>query len=388
MTAVELPTFDISGSRRELGRQHGEAARTQIADSIGYYRESFPRITGLEWGEIRRKAPGWIPHVEDYLPGITEEMRGIAEGAGVELEDILALNARGELSTHDPFANDPEDPDEGCSSYALLPPAAGDGHVYCGQNWDWRCETFGTVILLRIRQAGKPTIVMQTEAGQVGRHGVNSAGIALNANGLGARWGRGMGVPQPIIRRRILESTDMQVALRSVFESRQSLCSNLLLTHRDGFAIDLETTPDRHGWVYPTDGLLVHTNHFIAFVPEQIAATYRPYSVNSLWRLPRLTEGLRAARRASDPEGVREAIAAALRDHFGYPNAVCKHGDPTAVGTDLNQTIASSIVDLTTGEYRIAGGSPCESEYRLLPWNLYEDSGAALSPVAVGGRAS
>lgn len=387
MTAIELPTFDISGSRSELGRQHGEAARTQIGDSIGYYRESFRRITGLEWGEIRRNAPAWIPYLEDYLPGISDEMRGIAEGAGVGLEDVLALNARGELSTHNPFANDPDDPDEGCSSYALLPPAAGDGHVYCGQNWDWRCDTFGTVVLLRIRQPGKPTIVMQTEAGQVGRHGVNSAGIALNANGLGARWGQGMGVPQPIIRRRVLESTDMQVALRSVFESRQTLCSNLLVTHRDGFAIDLETTPDRHGWMYPTDGLLVHTNHFIAFVPEQIAGTYRPYSVNSLWRLPRLTDGLRAARHAPDSDGVRKAIATALRDHFGFPNSVCKHGDPSSVGTDLNQTIASSIVDLTTGEYRIAAGSPCGSEYRLLPWNVYEDSRAA-STVAVAGRAS
>src|SRR5207249_9750679 len=94
-----------------------------------------------------------------------------------------------------------------------------------------------------------------------GRHGANSAGIALNANGLGTRWGKGIGVPQPIIRRKILESSDMQTALRAVFDSRQSLCTNLLITHRDGFAIDLETTPDRHGWMYPTDGLLVHTNH-------------------------------------------------------------------------------------------------------------------------------
>jgi len=367
---AELSTIEIRGERRDLGRQHGEAARGQIRDSIGYYRESFKRITGLEWSEIKKNAPRWVPPVESYFPGIADEIRGIGEGAGVAFEEVLALNARGELSTHNPFADEAE---EGCSSYALIPPAAGDGHVYCGQNWDWRCETAGTVILLHISSPGKPTIIMQTEAGQVGRHGANSAGIALNANGLGTRWGKGIGVPQPIIRRKILESSDMQTALRAVFDSRQSLCTNLLITHRDGFAIDLETTPDRHGWMYPTDGLLVHTNHFIAFVPEQVAATYRPFSVNSLWRLPRLTAGLAAARRATDSAGVRGAIQTALRDHFAYPNSVCKHGDANTQGTDVNQTIASSMVDLTTGEYWLAAGSPCEGEYERLPWNLYAE---------------
>lgn len=384
MTAVELPTIEITGDRRELGRQHGEAARPQIRDSIGYYRESFKRITGLEWSEIRRNAPRWVGPMDAYLPGISDEIRGIAEGAGVEFEDALALNARGELSTHNPFASEAE---EGCSSYALLSEASGDGHIYCGQNWDWRCETFGTVVLLRISQPGKPTIVMQTEAGQVGRHGASSMGLALNANGLGTRWGKGIGVPQPVIRRKVLESADMQSALSAVFDARPSLCSNLLITHRDGFAIDIETTPDRHGWMYPTDGLLVHTNHFIAFIPEQVAETYRPFSVNSLWRLPRLTEGLRKVKAVAGSEATREAIAAALRDHFGYPDAVCKHGNERSRGTDRNQTIASSIVDLTTGEYRIAAGNPCESAYRLLPWSLYEDAELRSRPMAMAARA-
>src|SRR5438034_7560721 len=309
-----LPTIELSGSQREGGRQHGEAARAQIRDSIAYYRESFKKITGLEWSEIKRNAPRWVDPIEKYFPGIIDEIRGVGEGAGVAFEEALALNARGELSTHNPFA---EEAEEGCSSYAILPQATGDGHVYCGQNWDWRCETAGTVILLRIVQPGKPTIIMQTEAGQVGRHGANSAGIALNANGLGTRWGKGIGVPQPIIRRKILEATEMQTALRAVFDSRQSLCTNLLITHRDGFAIDLETTPYRHSRIYQSAELLVHTNHFIAFVPEQIAATYRPFSVNSLWRLPRLTGGLRAARKPGDPAAVRGTNATALRDHFG-----------------------------------------------------------------------
>lgn len=371
---MAVPLIEVSGDARERGRQHGEGAREQIRRSIAYYRGSFQRTAKLTWDQVVELAPRWVPIVEEYSPGITDEVRGIAEGAGVTFEEILALNGRGELSSGNPFLDGEY---EDCSSFALLPPASGDGHVYCGQNWDWRSETGETVIVLHIVQPGKPTIVMQTEAGQVGRHGVNSAGIALNANGLGVRFGTGLGVPQPFIRRRILDSFDMQAALSAVFDSKQSICTNLLITHRDGFAIDIETTPARHGWMYPTDGLLVHTNHFVAFVPEQIAETYRPFSVNSLWRLPRLTEGIAKARTAPTPEAVREVIALALRDHFGYPNALCKHRDERAVGTDRNETIASSIVDLTTGEYRLAAGHPCETEHELLPWNVYEHARSA-----------
>src|SRR5213592_2495292 len=365
---MELPVIEVRGDRREVGRQHGEAARRQIRSSIAFYQQSFKRATGLTWDEILEQAPRWTPIVEEFLPGISDELRGIAEGAGIRFEEVLALNARGELSHGNPFAEAEEEP-EGCSSYAILPEASGDHHVYAGQNWDWLAQTGETIVLLKITQPEKPTVFMQTEAGQIGRHGANSAGIALNANGLGSRFGKGVAIPQPFIRRRILESADMQSALKAVFDSTQSVCTNLVITHRDGFTIDLETTPGRHGWMYATDGILVHTNHFISFVPEQIAATYRPFSVNSLWRLDRLKHGLEAVRRPGDSAEVRGAIGAALRDHFAYPNSVCKHGDANTQGTDINQTIASSIVDLTTGDYWLAAGTPCEGEYRRLPWN-------------------
>ncbi|TMC76349.1 MAG: acyl-coenzyme A--6-aminopenicillanic-acid-acyltransferase form [Chloroflexi bacterium] len=377
---MELPVIEVSGDRREIGRQHGEAARARIRTSIGFYQQSFKKASGLSWDEILQQAPRWTPIVEEFLPGIGEELRGIAEGAGARYEEVLALNARGELSHSNPFAESEENA-EGCSSYAILPEASADGHTYAGQNWDWLAETAETVILLKITQPGMPTLFMQTEAGQIGRHGANSAGIALNANGLGARFGKGMAIPQPFIRRKILESADMQSALKAVFDSKQSVCTNLVITHRDGFAIDLETTPARHGWMYPTEGILVHTNHFIAFVPEQIAATYRPFSVNSLWRLDRLKRGLEAVRDAKDSAGVYQAIVIALRDHFGYPNSLCKHDDARLGTGDRYHTIASSIVDLTNGDYWLAAGPPCQGTYERI-WNVYQEEPATTRPLA------
>src|SRR5262245_16067209 len=272
---------------------------------------AFTHGSKLTWPEVRERSAQWLPLIEEYFPEILDEVRGIAEGSGYAFEEILALNGRGELSWANPF----DDGRDGCSSFAVTPEAAGDGHMYCGQNWDWRDDVMDTVIMLRIHQPPKPTIIMQTEAGQVGRHGANSAGIALNANGLGERFGRQMGIPQPYIRRRILDAATMHDALEAVFTSKQSTSTNLLISSREGEVIDLETTPARHGWMYPTDGVLVHTNHFIAFVPEQVKETYRPFSVDSLYRATRIERVLRGAPAATTPEAMRGLIRTALTDH-------------------------------------------------------------------------
>ena len=126
--------------------------------------------------------------------------------------------------------------------------------------------------------------------------------------------------------------------------------------------------------MYPTDGLLVHANHFIAFMPEQLADSYRPFSVNSLYRVPRIERVLKRSKEATSGEAMRALIATALRDDFGKPNSVCNFPDMRRHPLDRTQTIASSIVDLTTGEYYVTLGLPTDSEYQKLPWNLYDDA--------------
>jgi isopenicillin-N N-acyltransferase like protein len=207
------------------------------------------------------------------------------------------------------------------------------------------------------------------------RRGANSAGIALYANGLGGRFGSMLGIPQPYIRRKVLDSPTMHDALAAVFKSTQSICTNLLISHRAGEAVDLETTPGRHGWLQPTDGVIVHANHFMAFVPEPLADSYRPFSPDSLYRVTRVQRAFKWMTSARDPEAMRAVIATALRDHFGYPDSVCNHADPRRHELDRTETIASSIVDLTTGDYYLAFGLPCEHEHQRLPWNLYDAAG-------------
>ncbi|WP_037068130.1 acyl-CoA--6-aminopenicillanic acid acyltransferase [Pseudonocardia acaciae] len=376
---MAISLIELRGTPRERGRHYGEAAGPRVRASIDYYAAAFARSSGLDWPEVMARARRWLPLVEDFAPDLVEEMAGVAEGAGVDPLEVLALNARGEIVYDHTFARIDPAPDCGssaeCTSLALLPPAAGDGHVYAAQNWDWRAEAVNWTVMLRIVQPPKPTVIMQVEAGQIGRHGANSAGIALNANGLGGRFDNAIGIPQAFIRRRILDSDRFSDALDVPFRVRQQIAANLLLTHRDGVSIDLETTPARHRWLYPDDGLLVHANHYQAGVPSQLADSYRPFAVDSLYRTEVLRGRLRACVGEPDPDAVRKLIGDGLSDHFGHPDSVCSHPDPREDPLLRSQTIVSSIVDLTTGAYFVSDGTPCDDGYTRLPWGLYDEPG-------------
>ncbi|WP_419994841.1 C45 family autoproteolytic acyltransferase/hydolase [Streptomyces boninensis] len=376
MAMRTLPVIEISGSPAERGRQYGEAVRPLLHASLAYYEAAFAASSGLTWEEVTRRAARWLEPVRTYAPHLVEEMAGIADGAGVELLDVLALNARGEVLYDSSFAamaeaREPE-PAEGCTSFALYGEASGDGHVYAGQNWDWRAGVGDTVVMLRIVQPPKPTLIMQVEAGQIGRQGANSAGLALNANGLGGRFDDAVGLPQTVIRRSVLDQPSITDALDVLCSTRAHIASNALLTCREGYAVDLETTPAGVGWLHPADGLLVHGNHYQAHIPAELAAGYRPMSSDSLVRVPRAEDGLKALRGATSQAESLKLIRRAMSDHLGYPESLCTHPDTRRPELGRWATLVSSCADLTTGDYWITPGTPCDREYQHLPWNLYD----------------
>lgn len=387
--AGRIRVLEVSGSPRERGRQYGEGARDLIAAAIAYYSEALAAQTGLGWDAITDSVSQWLPISERLAPHLVEEMRGIAEGSGTRFAEILALNVRGEFvydhqaaspATAPPPAEEQEeerDAVDGCTSFFLTGAASGTGHTLVGQNWDWRTLTADTTLVLRVVQDPLPTIVMQVEAGQIGRHGANSAGVALNANGLGGSFGNEIGLPQTLIRRLVLDHDDLASALKTLVKTRPHIASNALLAHRSGFGIDLETTPHGVDWIYPDDqGVIAHTNHFQASVPPQLAGRYRPVSADSLLRLPRVRAGLARVAEARDAEESAQLVRAAMSDHLGHPEGVCTHPNPDSPPLKQWSTLLSSCVDLTSGAYRIAAGYPCETDYERLPWSIYDGPGA------------
>jgi isopenicillin-N N-acyltransferase-like protein len=78
--------------------------------------------------------------------------------------------------------------------------------------------------------------------------------------------------------------------------------------------------------------VLVHTNHYQASVPPQLAETYRPRGADTLYRLHRLEQRLSACASAVGDGGMRKLLADALQDHFGHPTASAPTPTPRWTG--------------------------------------------------------
>lgn len=106
----------------------------------------------LSWDAVRRQADQFAVTIQRATPHLYQEMEGIAEGAGVDVLDIVALNCRSEL-TFGKFT-------DGCTSLSWK------RNEHCrilAQNWDFTTTIQENIALMRIEQPGKPTIHMVTE---------------------------------------------------------------------------------------------------------------------------------------------------------------------------------------------------------------------------------
>ena len=142
--------------------------------------------------------------------------------------------------------------------------------------------------------------------------------------------------------------------------SPRGASGNYLLAHRDGVAIDFEVSPDHAYPVYPERGLLTHSNHFQSPVAQNTGVA-KYYTGDSLYRDFR-------ARQLLEPKIgsiTVDDIKATLRDHFGFPRAICRHPHEYP-GNEPTMTISSQIFDPVNGVVHIAAGQPCEAEYRTV----------------------
>jgi hypothetical protein len=89
-----IPRVRVAGTPYERGRQYGAQARTRIHRSVQAYQRVFAHYAGWDWPAVRRAAAGFEAPVAAFRPAYLDEMRGLADGAGLDLADVLAINVR------------------------------------------------------------------------------------------------------------------------------------------------------------------------------------------------------------------------------------------------------------------------------------------------------
>ena len=315
-----FPLIEISGAPRERGRQYGRQAADRIRKGTSHYVAQLKDLS-LDRDGIASLVRDYLPVIEAFEPAYIEEMRGIAEGASVPFEDVALLNARTEiLKLARPEIRArltaQEDPD-GCTGVVVQPQASQAGRLIHAQNWDWKRECAETAVVLKVRRDDGPDLMTFTEAGALGRCGFNAVGIAITANYLESdRDYRQVGVPLALIRRKVLECEHLAIAMRTVYCTQKSAANNMIVSHREGVAIDFECAPDETFPVHPERGLLVHANHFVSPVAlGKLKDTGILNTPDSLYRDIRVRELLQPHIGAI----TLDTVKAALFDDFASP---------------------------------------------------------------------
>ncbi len=357
---AETKIIKCSGTPYEIGFAHGSGAADEIHANVVLYTDFFQDRAKIHWEEARKRASAYIPLLTAKYPEILEEMKGIAEGAGrgLTMEDILTLNARSELGLTNVA--------DGCTCISQQGP---EGRIFLAQNWDWLVVNL--VVLHIIPNDSPLQMQFMSEAGLVGKIGLNSAGVGTLLNGILAGAKSKDKFPIHILLRRILQFASTFDEAHAIMEEYglASTC-NIVVADAKGNAGSVECSPHGnaviplHGETFPFVG---HTNHLYS-EHRPVAAKDHPED-NSFARLARLEELTRQDNEKGVPPSF-DAIRTRLCDQQGAPDSICL-GTPTEsdVGLDRVTTVSTVIMELSSGVAQLTLGRPCENP-PIIEWKM------------------
>ncbi|KAK5994221.1 Acyl-coenzyme A:6-aminopenicillanic-acid-acyltransferase 40 kDa form [Cladobotryum mycophilum] len=345
-----------SGTPYEIGQKHGSQAARLVRGSIKFYEEYFQRKSKLTWPSAMRAAEKYLPFLEQHVPHLVEEMRGVADGAGFSFLSILALNTRSEISMGLM--------DDGCTSVAWKT----DRFSVAGQNWDWEDPQKERLVLLHIRPNQdnfhpKPSISQVTEAGIIGKIGLNSSGVAVFLNAIRARGVNYQALPLHLTFRVAMESTSRLKAVAKLRSLGSGTSGHILIADITG-ATSLEFTHYDIVQMEMANGQIAHTNHFLA--EHNPPVTDSVIFPDTFTRMERIQNLLHESwpQPAQSGNGAVSALESMLADEMGYPASINRRSSGPE---NMSSTLFSIVTDLhaKTAAIRIGRPTECEEIVRL-----------------------
>ncbi|KAJ7876423.1 acyl-coenzyme A:6-aminopenicillanic acid acyl-transferase-domain-containing protein [Mycena leptocephala] len=317
------PRIELTGSPREIGLGHGKQLAVQIRRQIQVYSAMFQRTSNLDWAVVRNISVAYQNTICLLTPDIYAEMEGIAEGANLDILDIVALNARSEIALG-LFS-------DGCTSLGWKLKGNGHGDVILAQNWDWTPRVHENLAIMSIDQPGHPKIHMMAE---VRRHRwqnwFNSASVGVCLNAIRAHPTDATKIPIHVALRLCLESTSTQNAIDRISSLGGVASSQHILIADHSGALAMELSPLGNAYIPPNRyGYIAHTNHFIA---NKCGVT-EPYwpGIGSHERLARINELMNGLEGESGDEHreIRDKLRQRIfSDMFNSPASICCMENP------------------------------------------------------------
>jgi len=340
---VPIPVIHVKGSHYEVGRQIGMQLKANLIQEVAEMKKD------KDWEKIKAEAGLFLQYSKKYVPEYVAEVKGAADAAGLELEDLFP-------SLCEEIGSNGYEYTRGCSDLIASNDVTEDGSVLAAHNNDTSVSTQDHVTIIHYQVDGEPEIVAVGYGGLGISVGYNSAGISLTGNQVDSNDMR-VGVPRLLLVRKILAAQRIGQAIDAAILRQRASNYNQVITDSNGEIYSIEGSATDYAPIYSEDGYLVHTNHYVA--PWMRKYEHDTNGITcSIVRYNRGTRLLKNNRGKISIEKMKEF----LRDHVNYPDSICRHGDRI-------KTTFSIIINLNTLTMLLAKGNPCEvkyNEYQLM----------------------
>ncbi|MDH3452044.1 MAG: C45 family peptidase [Gammaproteobacteria bacterium] len=233
----------LAGDPAARGLEHGRLLAAEIQQTVELYLRYFARPEA----ELVSVAEQYCRVVREYTSDYATEIEAIAEGADLPAWKLYALNARTEIIN----AATPE-----CTAIYFA------RNRILGQNWDWLAAMEALCVIATIVRPDGHWIVTLIEPGMLAKIGMNSCGLGVCLNIL-RQPHNGAGVPVHVVLRAVLDSMNIEQAKQEIIRSGNDKASHLLIGDARGQCYGMELAAQGVHELTPTDGLLVHTNHYL-----------------------------------------------------------------------------------------------------------------------------
>lgn len=399
------PHIIVKGDPFQRGLSHGQQLKYKIQQLANHYltEADIPKWSFCE--HIIQNY--YMPALEKYDPTAYDEIKGIAEGSELPIEQIFLINARYDLTK---YKNNKEDlykmkDDSECTAATIIDETG----VKIAQNWDLDAYVFDHDLCVILEAHTEDyenlpkTIITLGEVGQLGRSGMNSKGLGLCANSLnsntdsfdfpkpGPTLEHPAVIPISFARRKYLSCHNYANGLKYIVGAPRHVGGNVMVATKEREAIDFELIPQSYFTIYPTfvdeegreclphsngRAVLVHSNHFVSsgYSPAAGVLYCRNPGGSSLYRHRRiLTRIVDAFRETPRGKGIStNAVKESFSDRACAPCALSesKNARSEPANDEVLMTVASVVYDLTKGVMTVCKGPPHVGKWKEYKINL------------------
>ena len=257
---ADLRIVDLAGTPYEMGVVHGRTLKAEIGKLVKLWKEDLRKTYRVEAEVFIReflKKTDFKPAMERWTPGLLDEVRGIADGAGIDFDTIYAYQLIDEVWAIGPDVDLAKCTSIGASKRSGKP-------AIVSQTLDIPAFYHGYQTVLRIRDArddGLETLVF-TIPGVVAANGLNSRSVGVCVNAVTQLAYSPKGLPVDFIIRGILRRKTYEDARKFLQDVQPAAPQTYVLGGPNEAAVFERSAGKMSRFVpFPEAPFSYHTNH-------------------------------------------------------------------------------------------------------------------------------